>query len=186
VLLATPWDFHAGGAEQAAGPATAMRLFEPLLATLGELPTDLIQYLFCALDPFLGVRKFTAFAGLDPRSAAARRFVALEDWLNDGVPLAAPVARACAFEWYGENRPARGEWRVGGAPVRPEAWTGPAYVVIPAADRIVPPASAMALAQALPNAAVQRPRAGHIGMIAGRGVTRSIWTPLANWLSAQI
>lgn len=182
VLLATPWDFHAGGVAQAQGLATAMRLFEPLLATLGELPTDLIQYLFCALDPFLGVRKFTGFAGLDPQSAAARRFVALEDWLNDGVPLAAAVARACAFEWYEENRPARGRWRIGGVPVLPGEWDRPAYVVIPAADRIVPPASAEALACALPDAMVQRPRAGHIGMIAGSGVTQTIWSPLADWL----
>jgi polyhydroxyalkanoate synthase len=184
VLLATPWDFHAEDPAQASALGTAMRLFEPQLQTLGELPTDLIQYLFCLLDPFLGVRKFAAFADIESGSAAAHRFVALEDWLNDGVPLAAPVARACAFEWYEQNRPALGQWRIGGAPVRPENWHGPAYVVIPAADRIVPPASAEALARALPNATVQRPRAGHIGMIAGRGVTQSIWKPLANWLAA--
>ena len=186
VLLATPWDFHADDVEQARKLGTAMRLFEPQLALLGELPTDSLQYLFCTLDPFLGVRKFAAFADLDPQSDAARRFVALEDWLNDGVPLAAPVARACAFDWYEENKPSRGVWRIDGAPVRPEDWDGPAYVVIPAADRIVPPASAEGLAKALPNAVVKRPRVGHIGMIAGRGVTRSIWTPLANWLAGQV
>jgi polyhydroxyalkanoate synthase len=185
VLLATPWDFHADDAEQAANLGTAMRMFEPQLALLDELPTDSLQYLFCMLDPFLGIRKFSAFAGLDPQSEAAKRFVALEDWLNDGVPLAAPVARACAFDWYEENQPGRGVWRIDSAPVRPEDWDGPAYVVIPAADRIVPPASAEGLAKALPNAVVKRPRAGHIGMIAGRGVTQSIWTPLANWLARQ-
>ncbi len=185
VLLATPWDFHADDVEQARMVGTAMRLFEPQLALLGELPTDNLQYLFCTLDPLLGIRKFTAFAGLDPRSEAARRFVALEDWLNDGVPLAAPVARACAFDWYEDNKPGKGAWRIDGAPVRPELWDGPAYVVIPAADRIVPPPSAEGLARALPNATVKRPRAGHIGMMVGRGVTRSIWTPLANWLASQ-
>ena len=185
LLLATPWDFHAGDARQARDFGTAMRLFEPQLALLGELPTDMLQYLFCTLDPLLGLRKFSNFAGLDPASAAAARFVALEDWLNDGVPLAAPVARACAFEWYEENRPARGAWRVRGIPVRAEAWDRPAYVVIPAADRIVPPPSAEALAAALPDTTVRRPRAGHIGMMVGRGVTRSIWAPLAEWLHAH-
>lgn len=185
VFLATPWDFHAGDLSQAHGLAEAMRFFEPQLQALGELPTDALQYLFCALDPLLGIRKFTAFEGLELQSPAAKRFVALEDWLNDGVPLAAQVARASAFEWYEENRPARGVWEVQGEPVRPENWEGPAYVVIPAADRIVPPASAEALANAMPQATVKRPRAGHIGMIAGRGVTRSIWRPLADWLAAQ-
>lgn len=184
VLLATPWDFHAADPEQARALAVAMRAFEPQLRLLGELPTDTLQYLFCLLDPMLGVRKFTNFAGLSAQSEAAKRFVALEDWLNDGVPLAAPVARSSAFDWYGENLTGRGRWRVGGALVRPEDWRKPAYAVIPAADRIVPPASAEGLARALPNVTVKRPRAGHIGMMVGRGVTQSIWAPLARWLAA--
>src|SRR3546814_10267711 len=47
------------------------------------------------LDPQLVVRKFLAFGRLDAASRKAEEFVALEDWLNDGVPLAAPVAREC-------------------------------------------------------------------------------------------
>src|SRR5262249_58581239 len=74
---------------------------EPLLEALGELPVDVIQALFAALDPSLALRKFLGFAGLDPASDRARQFVALEDWLNDGVPLAAPVARECIGQWYG-------------------------------------------------------------------------------------
>ena len=41
--------------------------------------------------------------------AEARDFVALEDWLNDGVPLALPVARECLGGWYGDNVPGRGQ-----------------------------------------------------------------------------
>ena len=54
------------------------------------------------------------------RKAAARvaeRLQIEEDWLNDGVPLAAPVARECIGGWYGANAPARGAWRVAGLPV---------------------------------------------------------------------
>jgi len=184
-LMATPWDFHAEDARQARVVATVLALFAAQTAALGWLPTDAIQAMFCALDPFLGLRKFSAFADLDPDSAAARRFVALEDWLNDGVPLAAPVALECARDWYGANAPARGLWRVAGQAVDPAAFDRPACVMVPAADRIVPPASAEALARALPGAAMLRPRAGHIGMIAGRGVTRTVWTPLADWLAGN-
>ena len=60
------------------------------------MPVSVIQGLFMALDPFLAERKFIRFAELDPAGAAAQSFVALEDWINDGVPLARRVALECA------------------------------------------------------------------------------------------
>jgi poly(3-hydroxyalkanoate) synthetase len=109
--------------------------------------------------------------------------VALEDWLNDGVPLPAPIARECIGGWYGRNAPARGEWRVAGQPVDPGGWAKPAFLAVPARDRIVPPAGAEALAARLPRARVHRPAAGHIGMVAGAGAEAALWRPLAGWLA---
>src|SRR5439155_965638 len=85
------------------------------------VPVSVIQSLFMALDPFLAERKFIRFAGLDMAGEAAKSFVALEDWINDGVPLARRVALECARSWYRDNDPARGAWQVAGRPVRPEA-----------------------------------------------------------------
>jgi poly(3-hydroxyalkanoate) synthetase len=179
-LLATPWDFHA--APEAARLARLLPGLEPMMEPLGALPVDALQWLFAMLDPYSIPRKFRAFGRLDPASARARRFVALEDWLNDGVPLAAPVARETIGGWYGENTPMRGAWAVAGLPVRPEAWSRPAFVAIPARDRIVPPASAQALAAALPAARVHVTEAGHIGMVAGMGAEQALWRPLLDWL----
>jgi poly[(R)-3-hydroxyalkanoate] polymerase subunit PhaC len=181
-LLATPWDFHAERPEQAMGLAAFGAMSEPLMTALGELPVDAIQMLFASLDPVLAERKFSAFAALDPGSDAALDFVALEDWLNDGVPLAAPVARECLTGWYGANTPAAGTWRVGGALVDPARLTLPSLVVIPGHDRIVPPDSAEALGRALPHATVMRPDVGHIGMMVSRGVERTLWPRIAEWL----
>jgi poly(3-hydroxyalkanoate) synthetase len=185
-LLATPWDFHA--TPEAARLARVLPGLEPMMEPPwgggGALPVDALQALFALLDPYAIPQKFRAFARLDPASARARRFVALEDWLNDGVPLAAPVAREAIGGWYGENTPARGEWQVAGLPVRPEAWAKPAFVAIPARDRIVPPASARALAAALPGAQVHAAEAGHIGMVAGMGAEAALWRPLGAWLKA--
>jgi polyhydroxyalkanoate synthase len=182
VLLATPWDFHAEAVHQASALANMGKGFEPMLGLLGELPVDALQMLFSGLDPFLVESKFVRFAGLDPHSDGATAFVALEDWVNDGVPLAAPVARECFAEWYGANAPARGLWRIAGEAVRPGDFAPPALVVIPAADRIVPPASAAVLGEMLPDAKVLKPRAGHIGMIVGRKARDEVWQPVADWL----
>jgi polyhydroxyalkanoate synthase len=185
VLLATPWDFHAERPEQARMIGAAAAAFEPALTAMGELPVDLIQLLFAAIDPFQVIRKFLDFAGLDPASERARLFVALEDWLNDGVPLAAPVARECLAGWYGENSPARDAWRVAGRAVTPASLAMPALVVIPDRDRIVPPASALALVGRLPHAAVLRPPAGHIGMVV-TGAPDRLRRPLLDWLRQAV
>ncbi len=181
-LLATPWDFHAGGLPVAALADAHAASLKPMIEALGELPTDAIQMLFAALDPVGVVAKFRGFADADPASPGARLFVALEDWLNDGVPLAGPVAEETLQGWYVENSPLRGAWRVAGAPVRPGALACPAWAAIPARDRIVPPASAEALAAAIPGAVVHRVAAGHIGMAVGGRARDGLWRPLADWL----
>jgi polyhydroxyalkanoate synthase len=153
-----------------------------MMQSTGALPVDAIQSLFALLDPFALAAKFRAFGRLDQASDRARRFVVLEDWLNDGVPLPAPVAREAIGGWYGVNSPARGEWRVAGLPVRPADWTGPTFIAIPSRDRIVPPDSARALAAALPQAHVHMARAGHVGMVAGQSAEAVLWRPLLEWL----
>ena len=181
-LLATPWDFHAGGGPEARRLAFAGEALARLAGAGGELPVDALQTCFYALDPMLTLRKFLAFDRIEAGSEAERAFVELEDWVNDGAPLAAPVARECFAGWYGRNEPARGCWRVAGEPVRPEAVRLPARVVAPSGDRIVPPASALALARALPQASVKRPRLGHIGLMASESAPRRVWRPLLDWM----
>jgi poly(3-hydroxyalkanoate) synthetase len=182
--LAAPWDFHApdGGAQGRALAAVAP-LVEPLFAFNGTLPVDALQMLFAALDPYAIAEKYRGFATLDPASARAERFVALEDWLNDGVPLAAPVAREALVDWYGRNLPGRGAWHVAGLAVRPQAIRLKGFVAVPQRDRIVPPESAAPLATLLPDAHLHQAAAGHIGMVAGSTAERALWRPFAEWLA---
>jgi poly(3-hydroxyalkanoate) synthetase len=87
--------------------------------------------------------------------------------------------------WYGENRPGRGTWMIDGQAVRPEAFLGPSFAVIPNNDRIVPPVSALPLGRALPGCTILRASAGHIGMMAGSRACAELWSPLAEWLRAR-
>jgi polyhydroxyalkanoate synthase len=180
-LLATPWDFHTPEPDRARGLGAQLPALEAAMGITGNLSTDLLQMLFALLDPYDVPRKYRAFGALDQDSDKATLFVALEDWLNDGIPLAAPVARDCLGGWYGENTPAKGNWRIAGAPILPAAWTGPSFVAIPDRDRIVPPESALALARALSEVTLHRPAAGHIGMAAGSRAEAQLWRPLRDW-----
>lgn len=185
-LLATPWDFAADAAPVAASLPLAEPWLTGMIEAAGWLPTDLIQTLFFSLDPMLVLRKFLRFADLAPDCPEAAGFVALEDWLNDGVPLAAPVAREALFDWYGRNTPMTGDWRIAGRPVLPERVDTPALVMVPARDRIVPPASARALADRLPNATRADIALGHIGMVVGSAAPKRAWSTLTDWLNHTV
>ncbi len=184
-LLATPWDFHAERPAEAQLLGSLVEWLPLFCGASDPVPVSVIQSLFMALDPFLAERKFIRFAGLDMEGEAAKSFVALEDWINDGVPLARQVALECARSWYRDNDPARGAWRVAGQPVRPEEVSAPTLIVLPSRDRIVPPRSAEPLATAIPNAAVLRPPFGHIGMMASIAAPDAVWHPIAQWLKGQ-
>jgi len=185
-LLAAPWDFHADRTGHAFLLSTG-----PLLAQLadrvGELPVDILQTLFWSLDPWLAVKKFGRFLGMDQQGDSAKEFVLLEDWLNDGAPLAGPTARECLVGWYGDNMPGRGEWVVGGRRIVPSKIKVPSLVMIPSGDRIVPPLSAAALAD--PGKGLKNVRRvdlplGHIGMVVSGRARDLCWTPLIDWLQA--
>ena len=183
-MLATPWDFHAEDPGWSRVLAALEPAFGDVVEREGVLPVDLLQACFAVTQPTSVSEKNAAFAALDPAGDDALAFVQVEDWLNDGVPLAGPVAIECLFGWYGDNTPARGTWRIAGEGVDPAAVALPTLAFIPSRDKVVPPGSARALAEAIPGARTFSPRAGHVGMVAGRDGERQCWKPLADWLFA--
>ncbi len=179
VLLATPWDFWAEDGAAARRLGASLPFLEPAMA-LGTLPVDVLQALFSLLEPGSVAEKYRAFGRQAQDGPRAGQFVAIEDWLNDGVPLAAAVAREVIGGWYGANTPEDGAWRIAGLPVAVPAL--PSFIAVPSRDRIVPPGSALALAGRLPGATVVQPRAGHVGMVAGSHARALLWEQLLAWL----
>lgn len=182
-LLATPWNFHTYEKDLATALNSARATLEATMSGLGHLPIDIIQGLFTLMDPFQVIRKYQAFAEQNLRTKAAQRFVSIEDWLNDGVILSAAVARTCLFDWFIDNAPHKGTWKVGDKTVTLCEITLPSLVVIAKNDRIVPPESSLSLGNQLPSAKVLELSAGHVGMVAGRRARSGLYSPLAQWLT---
>lgn len=182
IALASPWNFHEGLTSAAHFMISQKEAWDSVLSAFGEMPVDLLQTFFASLDPNLCLNKFRMFNNLAMDSAKAEEFVALEDWLNDGVPLVEHVAAECFSGWYGDNTPYLGNWEIGGNAVRPQSITLPSLIVVPTSDRIVPPGSALGLAEQLPNATVINPPSGHIGMIAGSRAESGLWQNVIDWI----
>lgn len=184
VYLAAPWDFLAGDRQLQhqvlLGTPSALQITEQG----GVLPSNWIQSVFAAVNADRNIHKFADFADMDQDSDQARLFVAVEDWLNDGVDLPSALARTCVVDWYGQNKPAKGAWMVDGRAVDPAQTINPVLVVTSSTDRLVPEESSHALANMIPQAKLLTSTCGHIGMMTGRRAQEDVWKPIADWIAA--
>ncbi|WP_321395057.1 alpha/beta fold hydrolase [Emcibacter sp.] len=181
-LIATPWDFHAERNVQLEGFLDIMEKSQNLFKDIGFVPMDIMQLFFFSLDPTLSDRKFRRFATLDPNDPKTEIFVAIEDWANEGAPLALNLAFDCLNRWYRDNLTHKGEWMVEGRAILPEEITLPCHVITPARDRIVPPASAKDILKHLPAATHTSAASGHVNMIAGYGADKILWPKIAKYI----
>ncbi|MES2441236.1 MAG: alpha/beta fold hydrolase [Pseudomonadota bacterium] len=177
-LIAAPWKFNRYGA---ALPAIAAhwQAARPACDAMGLVPMEVLQAGFWQMDPARTVAKFERFGRLDPASAQARAFVALEDWANGGAPLPFAAGEQMFGHFFAANRPGAGRWHVGGARASPRALACPAVEFVSATDRIVPAATAAGLPEK------RLLQSGHVGMIVGGRARTELWEPLRDWISAQ-
>ncbi|MFT3972034.1 MAG: alpha/beta fold hydrolase [Amaricoccus sp.] len=190
VAIGAPWDFSANvgiaGAMRSLFRSRGAQRAELLLESMGEafglVPVTFLQTLFALVNPMQAAMKFQKLARLDPAGPAAELFVALEDWLADGVPMPAAAARDLLVGWQIRNLTAADSWCFLGERVVPSAIRVPALVVCGESDSIAPPSLARPLAAVLPQAAVRVARTGHVGMIVGSEARAAVWRPLADFL----
>ena len=150
------------GSGRCCGPtaaARAERLLDGLGEAFGMVPVSVFQTLFALVNPIAGGAEVPE-AGA-PRPGRRRRralFVAIEDWLADGVPMPVgaaqrPAGRLANPQPAGGGRLALSRRR---ASIRGGS-TAPALVFCGETDNIAPPALARPLAAALPGARLPRP-----------------------------
>ena len=177
--IAAPWRFGGYPDQARMMLAQLWQGAEPSVEALGVLPMEVLQSAFWSLDPARTIAKFQAFADMAPGSEQARAFVTLEDWANDGPPVAAAAARELFEDFIAADLPGRGEWRVGGRAVDPAALPCPLVNIVSTHDRIVPHATAIPVGERIDL------DQGHVGMIVGGHAKATLWQPLADWLSSR-
>lgn len=175
--IASPWHFSA---YPEGDRALIVRLWteaKPLCTQLGYMPMEVLQSGFWALDPTRTVRKYAAFADMEPGSDAHQAFLAVEDWANDGPPLTYAAARELFEDLYGADSTGTGNWSIGGKAIDLATLPCPSFSIRSMTDRIVPATAAPGLAERHDSAL------GHVGMIVSRRAPQQIWLRLSQWLS---
>lgn len=173
--LAAPWHFN-GFPEQSRDRLAGLWAgAQATVDALGVLPMEVLQTAFWSLDPARTVAKFVEFAALE--GEAARTFVLLEDWANDGPPVAGAAAREMFEGFFRDDLPGTGRWQVGGQVIDPAALKIPLLNIVSTTDRIVPYATAPKAGERLDLGL------GHVGMVVGSKGREQLWQPLTAWLS---
>lgn len=187
-LIGAPWDFAelCGAAKSLrahvlqTGPATWRSHLQAMGQSFGLVPSGVFQQLFAVVAPMQAVQKFSAFKHMPQDSAAARKFVGVEDWLSEGVGVPAPAAETILMDWYVHNQTGTGAWTHNNAPLLPEEITCPTLVVTGTRDHIVPSALSVPLLDALADAQHHSVDLGHVGMI----ISAQAHAQVANRLSS--
>lgn len=177
-LIAAPWRFSGFGPDVIARIESLWDGAHETCDRLGLVPMEVLQAGFWQLDPARTVAKYERFGRLDPASAAAKSFVAMEDWANAGAPLTYAAGRQIFDDLFTADLPGRGKWQVAGSIPDPAALPCPAIEFVSLTDRIVPAASAAGLLDR------RELRLGHVGMMVGSSAKDALWRPLADWLEA--
>ena len=159
VTIAAPWRFGLYPEDSRAALDSLWRTAAPAVESLGAMPMELLQAAFWSLDPGRTVAKFAAFAGMEPGSPQARRFVALEDWANSGEPLPLPAARELIEDFFAADLPGRGRWQVAGRATSGDVAVESLHLTA-SRDRIAP-------ADTAPAGPTVQIAAGHVGMVVG-------------------
>lgn len=175
-LLATPWHFEGYGAERRARAVAAWQALAPLAVGLGGLPLSLLNPLFWSLDEEGVVAKFARLGTLPEDDPSIGDFVAVEDWAGGGPPVGPAAARDLFQLGFARDAIGRGQWRVGGSPIRPEALRIPILEIGAARDRLVPDAARLRCERAK----TMTIDAGHVGMVVGR-LRHVLWDALSNF-----
>lgn len=185
LLLATPWNFH----DEKSALKSRLQLMKPtaipFMKQHNRLPESWMQAVFATLDPEGSIKKFASFAAMQEDDPRVPVFIAVEDWLNEGLDLPAGIAMMCMEEWYEQNLPHLGQWVVCGKTVRAEDLKVPTFVVAAKDDKIVPLDSAIAFADKRIKGDRLIAATGHVGLIAGGKAMAEIWRPMADWFAVQ-
>lgn len=183
ILLATPWDFSAKDTPTVLlAPPTHMMLRQ-WISTQYPVQPVVTQTIFHMIDPWRVQEKFNRYPSMS--DTEKNHFLAVEQWVNDGVPLANQVAEECFVDWPQGNILAKHQWKIGRRWIEPEFITCPTLAVIPTKDLIVPKGCAKPLTKLIKRCETILPECGHVSMVVGKNARAQMWEPVAEWLEEK-
>lgn len=186
-FIATPWDFSQNVTGNFAEHLLNWSVEGlPKIQTLDYVPADWLTMIFAGVEPAQIARKFSAFSDMNPNDLSTEIFVAVEDWVNGGADIPSSLLSTSVNEWYKNNNIYKGLWSVSCKRIDACTIKKPCHVTIPSRDKIVPPNSALALSEQLPQCELLNANGGHISLMMGTKAEENLWKNLLKFFHGAL
>lgn len=187
ILLATPIDFSDAGLYSA---WLDPRYFnaDRVAETCKLVPTEMLDWGAKMLKPmqnYLGT--YAALLDRIEDREYVKGWLAMNRWVNDGIPFAGAAYRQWITEFYQQNKLIKGELTLGGRPVLLENIRCSVLNTYAELDHIAQPCQSKPFLSVISSTdATELPiRAGHVGIVAGRSASKNFFPKLNDWLSKR-
>ena len=186
ITMVTPVDFHT--------PDNLLTHFirhidiDLLVDTLGNLPGEMLNFLFLSLNPFrLTGQKYVDLVDVLEDEEALRNFLRMEKWIFDSPDQAGEAFRQFAKDFFQQNKLIRGEIFIGDRQVDLKNLAMPVLNVYATKDHLVPPASSKALSKFCGSKDYSEFSfdGGHIGIYVSGRAQRQVPSAIAGWLKER-
>lgn len=158
---------------------------DKMVQTMGNIPPEIIDFGNKMLKPVANFISppLSLYERIED-SSFVRHFIALNQWVNDGIPFPGEAFRQWIQDFLRDNRLARGELVLRGNRVDLGRITCPLLTVVGNQDHIVPPKQTRPVIDLVGSRKKEYcpVKSGHIGLITGPAGPKEVYPLLENWL----
>jgi polyhydroxyalkanoate synthase len=186
IPMVTPVDFHTP--DNQLTHLVKQIDIDLLVHTLGNLPGEMLNFLFLSLNPFrLTAQKYVDLVDILENEATLKNFLRMEKWIFDSPDQAGEAFRQFVKHFFQENKLIKGKVMIGDRPVDLNRISMPVLNVYAAKDHLVPPLSSRALADYIGSEDYSELsfKGGHIGIYVSGRSQREIPPAISEWLKAR-
>lgn len=189
ILLTAPIDFTPENMGLY-GVFTSEKHFDPdLLAGLfGNVPGDLVDTGNRLVRPVTNyVGTYVTMWDRIMHDKSMDTWLAMNKWVNDGVPFPGAAFRQWIREFYQQNKLVKGEFMLRGQRVDLAHITCPVLDIAGAKDHIctLPQAQAAMRLVSSQDKEFYVLNAGHVGLLTGRDAKKNLWPKIERWLETR-
>src|SRR5574340_172613 len=161
---------------------------DKLVDTLGNMPPELMYYVFSILKPFeQGFEKYLNFFKNIHDKEYVENFIRVEKWISDTPPIPGELFRQWIKDVYQENLLINNNMYVAGRRVSLKNITMPLLTQVAVGDHLVSPECSMPIHYAVSSEdkTLKIYPTGHVGMIASSFSQKKVLPEFAQWLTER-